>query len=80
MADLRFERRTTFNEAESPAAWVDYLERVLGPIVVAKAALEPAGAWDAARADVIATFEQFNTATDGTLNAPAEYLLTVARR
>jgi SAM-dependent methyltransferase len=80
VADVRFERRTTVNEAESAAAWVDYLGRVLGPVVVAKAALEPAGAWEAARADLIATFEQFNTATDGTLYAPAEYLLTVATK
>jgi hypothetical protein len=80
VAEVRFERHTTVNEAESPAAWVDYLERVLGPIVMAKAVLEPTGAWEAARADIIATFEQFNTATDGTLYAPGEYLLTVARR
>jgi SAM-dependent methyltransferase len=80
VAEVRFERHTTVNEAESPAAWVDYLERVLGPIVMAKAVLEPTGAWEAARADIIATFEQFNTATDGKLYAPGEYLLTVARR
>jgi 2-polyprenyl-3-methyl-5-hydroxy-6-metoxy-1,4-benzoquinol methylase len=30
--------------------------------------------------DIVAVFERFNTATDGTLNAPAEYLLTVATR
>ena len=30
--------------------------------------------------DIVAVFERFNTATDRTLNAPAEYLLMVATR
>jgi len=77
---VRCERRETSTEAESAEAWVDYLERVLGPIVHAKAALESQGAWGAARADIVAVFERFNTATDGTLNAAAQYLLTVATR
>ena len=66
--------------AESAAAWVDYTERVLGPTVLAKRALEPSGAWDAARADLIALFERSNVATDGTYLAHPEYLLTVARK
>jgi len=77
---VRCERRETSTEAESAEAWVDYLERVLGPIVHAKAALESQGAWGAARADIVPVFERFNTATDGTLNAAAQYLLTVATR
>ena len=50
-------------------------ERVPGPIVLAKAALEPQGVWGAARTD-----NRFNAATDGILNAAAEYLLTVATK
>ena len=72
--------RTTAFEADSPEAFVDYLERALGPIVLAKRALEPTGGWDAARADLVKLYEQFNTATDGTLRAESEYLLTVAKR
>jgi SAM-dependent methyltransferase len=80
VSGLRFERGTAVSQGESADAWVDYLGRVLGPVVVAKAALERQGAWGAARADLVALFEQFNTATDGTLYAPAEYLLTVATK
>jgi ubiquinone/menaquinone biosynthesis C-methylase UbiE len=77
---IRFERLAVAIEADSVEAWVEYLERVLGPVVLAKAALEPTGAWDAAHADLAALYEQFNTATDGTLRAEGEYLLTVAKR
>ncbi len=66
--------------APSADAWVSYLERVLGPAVLAKAALEPEGAWDALRSDLVALYEQRNEATDGTLLAHPEYLLTVARK
>jgi ubiquinone/menaquinone biosynthesis C-methylase UbiE len=66
--------------ADSAEAWVDYTERVLGPTILAKRALEPSGAWDAARADLIALYERHNVATDGTYLAHPEYLLTVARK
>lgn len=62
---------------DSPDAWVSYCEEVLGPVVLAKAALEPQGKWDAARADLLALYEGANHAADGTLDAEAEYLLTV---
>jgi ubiquinone/menaquinone biosynthesis C-methylase UbiE len=77
---IRFEHHTVPVQAESPDASVSYYERSLGPLVVAKQALEAQGTWDAARADLVALYEQFNTATDGTLRAEAEYLLTVAER
>lgn len=56
--------------------WMDHCERYLGPIVMAKAALEPQGKWETARADLIALEERYNTADDGTMRAEAEYLLT----
>ncbi len=31
---------------DSPESWVDYNERVLGPAIMAKAALEPQGRWE----------------------------------
>jgi hypothetical protein len=80
VADLRFERRTLAIEADSSAAWVDDLERALAPIVVAKSVLEPAGAWEPARADLIALYDEVNEAKDGSLRARGEYLLTVATR
>jgi SAM-dependent methyltransferase len=77
-AELAFERRTvTFADA-SPDAWVGYNERVLGPLIMAKAALEPEGRWDPLRADLLAFYEDANEAGDGSFRAAAEYLLTVA--
>ena len=75
--ELRFERPTLAVEWESVEVWIDHCEQKLGPTVLAKAALEPQGKWDAARADLVALYERYNEATDGSLNAPAEYLLTV---
>ena len=49
-AELSFERRTVTFEGESPESWVDYNERILGPAVMAKAALEPQGRYDELRA------------------------------
>ncbi|HEX3317208.1 MAG TPA: hypothetical protein VHR88_04265, partial [Solirubrobacteraceae bacterium] len=71
---------TVPTEAESADAWMSYIERTLGPVVLAKAALEQEGRWEPARADLVAVDEEFNEATDDTLDAPAEYLLTVAKR
>ena len=75
-AELSFERRMAEWEWESLEDWLDYCERNLGPVVTAKAALEPEGKWDAARADLIALNERFNEADDGSMRVRAEYLLT----
>jgi hypothetical protein len=76
------ERRTAPNgvHAESVEKWVDYLEATLGPVVLAKRALEPEGRWAPARDDMVALFERFNEAGDGGLHAEPEYLLTVVRK
>lgn len=74
-------RRAVGNvRADSPEAWIDYLEGTLGPMVLAKAALEPEGRWAPVRADLVGLYEAGNEADDGTLRADPEYLLTVARR
>ncbi len=65
--------------APSVDAWIDYTERVLGPTVMAKGALEPQGRWAAARADLVALYQRHNEADDGSLLAHPTYLLTVAR-
>lgn len=62
---------------ESAEGFVSHSEKVLGPTVMAKAALEPQGKWEAARADLLDLYARFNVATDGTLDSPAEYLLTI---
>jgi SAM-dependent methyltransferase len=77
--ELSFERRTvTFND-DSPEGWVEYNSRVLGPMILARTALEPQGRWEALQGDLVELYREGNEATDGTLRAPAEYLLTVAQ-
>jgi SAM-dependent methyltransferase len=78
-AELSFERHMVTFEHESPEGWFEYNERVLGPTIVAKAALEPQGKWDALREDLVRLYTDANEAEDGTFRARAEYLLTVAR-
>jgi ubiquinone/menaquinone biosynthesis C-methylase UbiE len=78
--ELEFERRAVAFEAESPAAWVSYTERVLGPTIMAKAMLEAQGRWEELRSELVGLYERFNEADDGTLRFSAEYLLSVARR
>jgi SAM-dependent methyltransferase len=78
-AQLSFERRMVPLEHESPAGWLEYNERVLGPTIMAKAALEQQGTWDALRDDLLALYTDENEAEDGSFRARAEYLLTVAR-
>jgi SAM-dependent methyltransferase len=75
--ELSCERHTLPVAWESPDGWVDHCEVNLGPTVLAKAALEPQGKWEAARGDLVALYERYNEAADGSLNAPAEYLVTV---
>jgi SAM-dependent methyltransferase len=78
--EVEFSHRSVVFAAESVAWWVSYNERVVGPIILAKAALEPDGRYEAFRADLTAVFEQFNDATDGSMRVSSEYLVTIARR
>jgi hypothetical protein len=79
-AELSFERRTVTFTRDSAEGWVAYNERVLGPLIMAKAALEPQGKWADLRADLLSFYSDANDADDGSFSAPAEYLLSVARR
>jgi hypothetical protein len=65
-------------EAESPEKWFEYNERVLGPTIMAKAALEPQGKWEELRRELIELYTSANEADDGSMRVRAEYLLTVA--
>jgi hypothetical protein len=79
-ADIEFRREAALFEAESPEAWLEYTERVLGPIVLAKALLESQGKWDEARQGLVALYQGFNQATDGSMSVAADYLVTLARK
>lgn len=74
--EVSCEKRMAEIDWESVESWLEHCERNLGPIVTAKAALEPQGKWEAARADLLALNGRFNEADDGTMRTHAEYLLT----
>jgi len=78
-AELAFERHTVTYTADSPEAWFDYNERVLGPTIMAKAVLEPQGKWEQLRGELIGLYADANEADDGSMRVRAEYLLTVAQ-
>jgi SAM-dependent methyltransferase len=78
--DIAFERRTYPIVADSPQAWVEYLSTVLGPLVQTRRALEADGRWPALRDELVALYAAHNEATDGSLLAPAEYLVSVVAR
>lgn len=78
--ELACEKRMATVEFESVDRWLAYCEQNLGPIVTAKATLEPQGRWEQARADLAALEEGYNEATDGSMLAQAEYLLTKVTR
>jgi SAM-dependent methyltransferase len=77
-AELGFERHAVTFTHESPESWVEFSERLLGPMIMAKAALEPKGLYDQLRAELIGLYSEANEAEDGTLSVRAEYLLTLA--
>ncbi len=77
-ARLTFELRTITFTHDSPESWVAYNERLLGPFIMARAALEPQGRYEQLRAELIGLYSEANEAEDGTLAAPAEYLITLA--
>jgi hypothetical protein len=78
-AELTFERRTVAFTHDSPESWVEYNERVLGPTIMAKAALEPQGSWGELKAELVELYGDANEADDGSLCVKAEYLLTLAQ-
>jgi SAM-dependent methyltransferase len=78
-AELSCELQTVRFSADSPEIWVQEDERMLGPAVMAKAALEPQGRYQELRQAMIDLYNECNEATDGSFMVHAEYLLTVAR-
>jgi hypothetical protein len=77
-AGVTCERRTVTFSGPSEEAWFADDERMLGPAVMAKAALEPQGRYEQLRADMLELYDSFNEAGDGSFRVQSEYLLTVA--
>jgi SAM-dependent methyltransferase len=78
-AELSFELRNVIFSGESPERWLQDDERMLGPAVMAKAALEPQGRYEELRRDMLALYHELNQADDGSFRVESEYLVTVAR-
>jgi SAM-dependent methyltransferase len=78
-AEVTCERRTVTFSGATPEAWLADDERMLGPAVMAKAALEPQGRYGELREDVLKLYGSFNEADDGSFRVQSEYLLTLAR-
>jgi SAM-dependent methyltransferase len=62
---------------ETAEDWVAFTEANLGPVIAAKAQLEPDGKWGESRAKMLELFEPFEK--DGEFKPEAEYLRTVGR-
>ncbi|HWX96435.1 MAG TPA: methyltransferase domain-containing protein [Solirubrobacteraceae bacterium] len=78
-AELSLERRTVTFTHDSAEGWLDYDERILGPAIMAKAALEPQGRYGEMREAMLDLYGGANEAEDGSFSVRAEYLLTVAK-
>jgi SAM-dependent methyltransferase len=77
--EVTIERDTApTGEFESVDTYTDFLLRTLGPVDLARAALEADGRWDEMRAAVRANYERFNEADDGTFRASPTYLRIIA--
>ena len=74
--DPSFQRGQVEFSFDSVEGGVEELSEKLGPLVMAKAALEPEGKWDALRADLATLMNELNEADDGSLRYPGEYLVT----
>lgn len=78
--EVSCEKRMATLEFESAEGWMDYCEQNLGPIVTARAILEPQGKWAPVRAELSDLEHGFNEADDGSMRARAEYLLTTVTK
>ena len=77
---LELERHTVLWEAGVGRGLGDGGRDLLGPAVMAKAALEPEGKWEPLRAEIVELYDEMNEADDGSFSCHVEYLLTVATR
>jgi hypothetical protein len=78
-AELVLERRTVTFTHDSPESWLDYDERILGPAIMAKAALEQQGRYGELREAMLQLYRDADEADDGSFRVRAEYLLSVVR-
>lgn len=80
LADTGIEREETTMEFPDAETAVSFYERNFGPVVMARAALEPEGRWSALRDDLGDLFEQGSERTADGIAYEAEYLVILGRK
>jgi ubiquinone/menaquinone biosynthesis C-methylase UbiE len=78
-AELSFEPATITFRDESVEHYLGTIQENLGPLIAARAALEAAGRWPEAQAQLLDLYTSANDATDGTMSVDAGYLLILAQ-
>jgi len=78
--ELEFERDEVGLRNTSVADAVELYSTKLGPVAQARRLLESDGRWAALRDELTDLFERTNTAHDGGLVCPAEYLVVLGRK
>lgn len=78
--ELEFEQAAVDFRFDSPEDATVFYETRFGPVVTAKAMLEPDGRWAALREDLVAMFTTINTSHQGDLRFPGEYLVATGRK
>jgi SAM-dependent methyltransferase len=78
--ELEFESATTSLEFADGEEAVRLYEETFGPIVMARAALEPEGRWPALREDLVALFDEQSEPTDDGIRFEAEYLVILGHK
>ena len=78
--ELSFERAAVDFVFDSAEATMAEYEEKFGPVIRAKATLEPEGKWEALREELVAMYEGMNTSTEGDMRFAAEYLVAKGRR
>ncbi len=77
--DVQTETVALTTEYERFDDFVALFTSSLGPMVMARAVLEPEGKWDAAREDVLQIYRDANEVEPPAIRTSAEYLLTTVR-
>ena len=77
---IEHERRLNpFVGFSSPEDWVGFMETSYGPLLTARAKLEPTGAWQPLRDRIVAMTELADRGAPGAMHVDSEYLLTRIR-
>jgi SAM-dependent methyltransferase len=80
--DVAIEHERTLNPFVgfgSPEEWVEFMASSYGPLLTARGKLEPAGAWQPLRDQIVAMTEAADRGVPGAMHVDSEYLLTLIR-